>query len=56
MDLYLHLKNLYIPLEDSSNTKKKNIPAWLRNLGLAGFLFFLLKGLFWLYIVYIIAK
>jgi hypothetical protein len=30
--------------------------SWLKKLGLAGFLFFLIKGLLWLIIPYLIAK
>lgn len=32
-----------------SNTKRpKNIKAWLKRLGVAGFLFFFIKGLVWI--------
>lgn len=42
------------PAADESN--KRNSLMWLRRLGLAGFLFFLCKGLLWLIIPVLIAK
>lgn len=40
----------------SEETKKKKCPAlkWVKRFGLAGFLFFLIKGLLWLIIPAII--
>jgi hypothetical protein len=32
------------------------LPAWLRRLGLAGFMFFLLKGIAWLAVPYLAAS
>ena len=29
---------------------KKSISAWLKKIGVAGFLFFLIKGLVWIYV------
>ena len=29
-------------------TQKKGVKAWLKKLGVAGFLFFLIKGLMWI--------
>jgi hypothetical protein len=31
----------------SDSEKKKNLITWLKGLGVAGFLFFLIKGLIW---------
>ncbi len=31
-----------------TDKKEKNFKSWLKGLGLAGFLFFLIKGLIWL--------
>jgi len=41
---YLALKRSKSPL----NMEKKNWKDWLRKIGVAGFLFFLIKGLIWL--------
>lgn len=35
---------------------RKNIITWIKRLGFWGFLFFLLKGIMWLVIGYIIMK
>jgi hypothetical protein len=35
---------------------KSNIAVWLKKIGLFGFLFFLIKGLLWLIVPYLIAK
>lgn len=35
---------------------KKSIKMWFKRIGIAGFLFFLIKGLLWLLIPYLIAK
>ncbi len=32
--------------------KKENVIAWLKKIGWVGFFFFLIKGLFWLYVIY----
>lgn len=37
-------------------TDKRNMKAWFKRMGVAGFLFFLLKGLLWLIIPFLIAK
>jgi hypothetical protein len=36
--------------------RKIRLPLWLKRLGVAGFLFFLLKGLVWLAVFFGIAK
>ncbi len=33
-------------------TQKKGFKAWLKKLGVAGFLFFLIKGLMWIAVGY----
>jgi hypothetical protein len=33
---------------DKNNKKRKNAAGWLKKIGLAGFLFFLVKGLVWI--------
>jgi len=44
--------------EDKSlpKTRKEKIVLWLKRLGVAGFLFFLLKGLVWLAIIFGVTK
>lgn len=37
-------------------TDKRTIKTWFKRIGVAGFLFFLIKGLLWLLIPYLIAK
>lgn len=37
-------------LKDEENTKKQSLKTWLKKLGVVGFLFFLIKGLVWVYI------
>lgn len=32
----------------ATRTQRAEIPAWLKRFGVAGFLFFLIKGLVWL--------
>jgi hypothetical protein len=48
------------PTEENNSpaekSRKEKIILWLKRLGLAGFLFFLLKGLLWLAIFFGIAK
>lgn len=39
-----------------TTTRKQRIVKWLKRLGFWGFMFFLLKGLFWLYLIYWVAK
>ncbi len=34
--------------KDALNMEKKNWKMWFRRLGVAGFMFFLIKGLLWL--------
>jgi hypothetical protein len=41
---------------NSSEKPKKSFAVWLKKLGWAGFFFFLIKGLLWLIIPYLIAK
>ena len=36
----------------TEDTKKKGLMVWLKRLGVAGFLFFLIKGLIWIAIFY----
>lgn len=36
--------------------KREKIGAWIKKIGLIGFVFFLIKGLLWLLIPYLIAK
>jgi hypothetical protein len=43
-------------MKASTNSKKIQIPAWLKKMGLWGFLFFLLKGIAWLVIGYVVVK
>jgi hypothetical protein len=33
-------------------TQKKSLKAWLKKIGVVGFMFFLIKGLVWLYIFF----
>tara|TARA_R110002072_G_scaffold200539_5_gene358259 strand:+ start:521 stop:658 length:138 start_codon:yes stop_codon:yes gene_type:complete len=33
-------------------TPKKGLKPWLKRIGVAGFLFFFLKGLVWLFIIF----
>ncbi len=35
-------------MEPTNNKNEKNWQTWLKRLGFAGFMFFLLKGLVWL--------
>jgi len=45
------------PLECPISKKGRNsFISWVKKLGVAGFVFFLLKGLLWLIIPYLIAK
>jgi hypothetical protein len=34
--------------EQQSKPKRFQMPVWLKKMGLAGFLFFFIKGIFWL--------
>jgi hypothetical protein len=36
--------------------ERKSFKQWMKRLGLVGFLFFLIKGLLWLLVPYLIAK
>lgn len=36
--------------------QKFSMKAWIKKISIAGFLFFLLKGLLWLFIGYIVTK
>jgi hypothetical protein len=36
--------------------ERKSFKVWMKRMGIAGFLFFLIKGLLWLIIPYLIAK
>jgi hypothetical protein len=38
------------------NAKQSRLMLWLKRLGFAGFLFFLIKGLVWLALAYFIVK
>jgi hypothetical protein len=41
----------------TANVKdKRSFKTWIKRMGIAGFIFFLIKGLLWLIIPYIIAK
>lgn len=40
---------------DSSN-KNSKLLLWVKKIGVAGFLFFLIKGLIWLVVFYFIGK
>jgi hypothetical protein len=48
------------PTEENNSSEEKSrkerIILWLKRLGLAGFLFFLLKGLIWLAIFFSLTK
>ncbi len=45
------------PLECPVSVKGRNrFKLWLKRVGVVGFLFFLIKGLLWLIIPYLIAK
>lgn len=35
-------------MSESNSTQKNKWQAWIKRIGLAGFLFFLVKGLIWL--------
>jgi len=39
-------------MKDSTNEKPSNTKTWLKRIGVAGFLFFLLKGIGWLIFIY----
>lgn len=39
-----------------SPTGKSGLNAWLKRIGWLGFLFFLIKGLFWLYLIYWVGR
>ncbi len=39
-----------------SHTGRNKFKFWIKRMGVAGFLFFLIKGLLWLIIPYLIAK
>jgi hypothetical protein len=39
-----------------SEEKPSNFKTWLKRMGWAGFFFFLIKGLLWLIVPYLIAK
>ncbi|HWV68303.1 alanyl-tRNA synthetase [Chitinophaga sp.] len=39
-----------------TTSRKQQLIKWLKRLGFWGFIFFLLKGLFWLYLIYRVAK
>lgn len=43
-------------METSQPSNKRNIKKWLRKIGIAGFLFFLIKGIAWIAITYFIFK
>ena len=38
------------------NPRKSKWKSWLKKIGIAGFLFFLIKGLIWLAIFYFLGK
>lgn len=42
-------------MRDQNNSKGK-IVKWFKRIGIVGFLFFLIKGLLWIIIPYLIAK
>lgn len=42
--------------KDAPNMEKKNWKTWFRRLGVAGFLFFLIKGLLWLAVFFGLLK
>jgi hypothetical protein len=44
------------PMSVKAMTDKRTIKAWFKRMGVAGFLFFLIKGLLWLLIPYLITK
>jgi hypothetical protein len=44
-------RNTLKPQNQMLNMEKKDWKTWLRRIGTAGFLFFLLKGLLWLAIL-----
>lgn len=39
-------------MEDKTPEKKRGMVTWLKRLGIAGFLFFLVKGLIWIAVFY----
>ncbi|MFC0181112.1 hypothetical protein [Pseudarcicella hirudinis] len=43
-------------MEENQTSQPSKFKSWLKRLGWAGFLFFLIKGLLWLIIPYLIAK
>ncbi|MEA5139665.1 hypothetical protein [Arcicella rigui] len=43
-------------METNQTPPKKDFRSWLKRLGWAGFFFFLIKGLLWLIVPYLIAK
>lgn len=43
-------------METSQPTNKHHIKKWLRKIGLAGLLFFLIKGVAWIAVAYLIVK
>lgn len=43
-------------IDNSTPKQQKGFVMWVKRLGVAGFLFFLIKGLLWLIIPYLIAK
>ncbi|HYV91344.1 MAG TPA: hypothetical protein VE978_06160 [Chitinophagales bacterium] len=52
--LYLqHFKRTHIAVADSQQKKSSKSMLWLKRLGFAGFLFFLLKGLAWLAVIWL---
>lgn len=43
----------------ASNTtmnEKRSFKTWMKKIGIAGFIFFLIKGLLWILIPYLIAR
>lgn len=45
-----------LPAAQGGDGRPCPVPTWLRRLGLAGFLFFLIKGLAWLVVPALLAK
>ncbi|OGU10691.1 MAG: hypothetical protein A2X61_04965 [Ignavibacteria bacterium GWB2_35_12] len=43
-------------LSPKKNYKKQRIKTWIKKIGFIGFLFFLIKGLLWLIIPWVIAN
>lgn len=43
------------PMSVKGMTDKRTLKAWFKRMGVAGFLFFLIKGLLWLLVPYLIS-